>query len=61
MRYSFPNAIIMNIKNHKDPVYFIGHVLRTFVWKLTQNPDYYYNTKHYNKSKSKHTHHETMR
>lgn len=51
----------MNIKNHKDPVYFIGHVLRTFVWKLTQNPDYYYNTKHYNKSKSKHTHHETMR
>ena len=51
----------MNAKNHITPVHFIGHALKNFVLKLTQNPDYYYNNKNYSRSKNKYRHNETMR
>jgi len=51
----------MNTKTNISPVHFIGHALKTFVLKLTQNPDYYYNSKNYNKLKNKYRHEETMR
>ena len=31
----------MNQKNHFIPIDFLGNMLKTFVSKLTQHPDYY--------------------
>ncbi|MEO9145150.1 MAG: hypothetical protein ABI237_06290 [Ginsengibacter sp.] len=49
----------MNIKTHIVPVNFIGHVLKIFLSKLTQNPEYY-NIKHYSKMKRRQRQQQTM-
>ena len=56
---SLSNAIIMNTKTATTPIHFIGHALKTFVSKLTQNPDQYY-IKHYSKIKRRYRHNETI-
>ncbi|HXR82738.1 MAG TPA: hypothetical protein VN722_00355 [Hanamia sp.] len=42
----------MNRKNHIPVVIFIQKVLKTFLTKVSQNPDYYY-SKHYCRIKQK--------
>lgn len=49
----------MNQKTHIQPVIFVGHLMKSFVLKLTQNPDYY-PTKHLTKTKRKYRHNENM-
>ena len=58
MRYNFPISF-MNQKTHIPPTVFIGHLMKSFVLKLTQNPDYY-PTKHLTKTKRKHHHNENL-
>ncbi|MEO8721635.1 MAG: hypothetical protein ABI297_01960 [Ginsengibacter sp.] len=49
----------MNLKTRTSPAIFISHLMKLFVLKLTQNPDYY-PTKHLTKTKRKYRHNESL-
>lgn len=53
------NIIFMNLKTRTSPAIFISHLMKLFVLKLTQNPDYY-PTKHLTKTKRKYRHNESL-
>ena len=45
----------MNQKNHIPVVVFIEKMLKTFLTKVSENPDYYY-SKHYSRIRQKNRH-----
>lgn len=58
-RYFHPISLFMSTKNHIAPIHFVGNILKVFVTKLMQNPEYY-PIKHHLKHKERHKHHNNM-